>query len=85
MIVGKNAKSGDISVNVCKTKELTNFRSKNDGVAEALDVPLMLTLEDALSYINDDEIVEVTPKNIRMRKMLLTENERKRLKREEKS
>ncbi len=82
MVVGQNAKSGDIPVNVCKTKELTNFRSKNEGLQDQLEVPLTLTLEDALSYIGDDEMVEVTPKSIRIRKMLLTEIERKRVRRD---
>lgn len=81
MVVGQNAKSGDIPINVCKAKELTNFRSKNDGNQEKLDVPLELTLEDALSYIGDDEMVEVTPVSIRIRKALLTDNERKRARR----
>jgi len=82
MVVGQNAKSGDVPVNVCKTKELTNFRSKNEGLQDQLEVPLTLTLEDALNYIGDDEMVEVTPKSIRIRKILLTEIERKRTRRE---
>jgi len=81
MVVGQNAKSGDIPVNVSKTKELTNFRSKNEGLQDQLEVPLTLTLEDALSYIGDDEMVEVTPKSVRIRKTLLTEIERKKAKR----
>lgn len=84
MVVGENAKSGDVLVNVCKAKELTNFRSKNEGIEEKLDVPLTLTLEDALSYIADDEMVEVTPQSIRIRKIQLTENDRKRAIRAEK-
>ncbi|MFA7201721.1 MAG: translational GTPase TypA [Candidatus Paceibacterota bacterium] len=78
MVVGQNAKAGDIPVNVCKTKELSNMRSKNQGVQETLDVPRTLSLEDALDYIGDDELVEITPKNIRIRKMYLTELDRKR-------
>lgn len=81
MVVGKNAKSGDILVNVCKTKELSNMRSKNQGIQETLDVVRTLSLEDALDYIGDDELVEVTPKNIRIRKLYLTEQERKRAQR----
>ncbi len=80
MVVGQNAKSGDMPVNVCKTKELTNFRTKNFGVQEGLEVPMTLSLEDALDRIVDDELVEVTPQSIRMRKMYLTELERKRAK-----
>jgi len=78
MVVGQNSKSGDVPVNVCKAKELSNFRAKNDGLQDQLEVPLTLTLEDSLSYIGDDEMVEITPKSIRIRKTLLTENERKR-------
>jgi len=81
MVVGQNAKSGDVPVNVCKTKELTNFRSKNEGLQEQLEVPLTLTLEDALSYIGDDEMVEITPKSVRIRKILLTDIERKKARR----
>ncbi len=80
MVVGQNAKSGDMPVNICKTKELTNFRTKNFGVQEGLEVPLLLTLEDALDRIADDELVEATPQSVRMRKMHLTELERKRAK-----
>ena len=80
-MVGQNAKAGDIMVNICKTKELTNFRGKNEGLQEQLEVPLNLSLEDALSYIGDDEMVEITPKSVRIRKTLLTDNERKRVKR----
>ena len=81
MVVGQNAKAGDIGVNICKTKQLTNFRAKNEGLADQLEVPLSLTLEDALSYIGDDEMVEVTPKSVRIRKVFLTENDRKVAKR----
>jgi GTP-binding protein len=78
MVVGQNAKAGDIYVNVCKAKELTNFRSKNMGVREVLDVPHLMDLEEALEYIGDDELVEITPKNIRIRKIFLTEIDRKK-------
>jgi len=82
MVVGQNAKSQDIMVNICKTKELTNFRTKNFGVQERLEVPREMTLENALDYIGDDELVEITPKNIRIRKSLLSENDRKRNKKD---
>jgi len=85
MVVGQNAKSGDVPVNVCKTRELTNFRAKNEGLHDQLEVPITLTLEDALNYIGDDEMVEVTPKSVRIRKILLTEIERKRVRREVKN
>jgi len=80
MVVGQNAKSGDVPVNVCKTKELNNFRAKNEGLQDQLEVPLTLTLEDSLSYMGDDEMVEITPKSVRIRKALLTDGERKRAK-----
>lgn len=69
MVVGKNAKEMDMAVNVCREKQLSNMRAKGDGGMEFLDVPLALTLEDSLEYISDDEIVEVTPKSIRIRKI----------------
>ncbi|MEK9194590.1 MAG: translational GTPase TypA [Patescibacteria group bacterium] len=78
MVAGQNAKTGDVVVNVCKTKELTNFRAKNEGLQIQLEVPLTLSLEDALSYISDDEMVEITPKSIRIRKIFLTDSGRKR-------
>jgi GTP-binding protein len=81
MVIGANAKEGDVYVNVCKTKELTNFRAKNDGLQEQLEVPRKLTLEDAIDYISDDELLEITPKSIRIRKLYLTENDRKRAQR----
>ncbi len=80
MVVGENAKAEDVRVNACKAKELTNVRSKSKGVQEGLDVPLDLTLEYALSYMGDDELVEVTPKSIRLRKMYLTKLQQKRAK-----
>ena len=80
MVVGQNAKADDILVNICKTKELTNFRTKNFGVQEQLEAPRQMTLEEALDYIGDDELVEATPKNIRLRKAILAENERKKVK-----
>lgn len=78
MVVGANAKEGDVPVNVCRTKELTNFRAKNDGLQDQLEVPKKMTLEDAIDYIADDELIEITPKSIRVRKKYLTEVERKR-------
>ena len=77
-IVGQNAKAMDIRVNVCKEKQLSNMRSKGVGGMEFLKVPRTLSLEDSLEYIGDDELVEVTPKSIRMRKVYLTEIDEKR-------
>jgi GTP-binding protein len=78
MVIGQNAKPEDLMVNVCKEKKLSNMRSKGDGVAAGLDTPRTMTLEEALEFIGDDELVEVTPKNIRLRKVFLKEFERKR-------
>ncbi|MFA5935341.1 MAG: translational GTPase TypA [Patescibacteria group bacterium] len=78
MVIGQNAKPEDLMVNVCKEKKLSNMRSKGDGVAAGLDTPRLMTLEEALEFIGEDELVEVTPKNIRLRKVFLKEFERKR-------
>jgi GTP-binding protein len=78
MIVGENAKSGDLVVNVAKAKQLTNMRASSADRGIILAPPLTFTLEEALEYIEDDELVEVTPKSIRLRKRLLNEKDRKR-------
>ncbi len=78
-VVGQNSRSGDIRVNVCKTKELSNMRSKGDGSDEHFNAPKPMNLEAALEYISDDELVEVTPKNTRIRKVHLDENAAKRM------
>jgi GTP-binding protein len=78
MIIGGNSRPDDMTVNPTKAKKLDNMRSA--GTDEALDLvpPVRMTLEQALEFIEDDELVEVTPESIRLRKKLLTENERKR-------
>ena len=78
MIVGESAKEGDMTVNVEKSKQLGNQRSSNADKAIQLTPPITFTLEEALEYIEDDELVEVTPKSIRLRKRLLTAVERKK-------
>ncbi len=78
MVVGANAKEGDVLVHVAREKQLTNFRAKNEGLADQLEVPVTLSLEDCLDYINDEELVEITPQNVRIRKKYLDENERRR-------
>jgi GTP-binding protein len=78
MVVGENAKEGDVLVHVAREKQLTNFRAKNEGLADQLEVPIALSLEDCLDYISDDELVEITPTSTRIRKKYLNENERKR-------
>lgn len=72
-VVGENFRGEDIRVNVCKTKHLSNMRSRGDGTTEQIHEPKKMGLEDALEYIKDDELVEVTPKNIRIRKIYLDE------------
>ncbi len=74
-VVGQHARTGDLRVNVCKTKALSNMRSKGDGVSEHFNAPKTMDLEDALEYIGDDELVEITPKSIRIRKQILSESE----------
>jgi GTP-binding protein len=77
MIVGENNKPQDLEVNICKTKKLTNMRSAGSDTLETLPPPIEMHLEEALEYINNDELVEVTPKSIRLRKLILDPNKRK--------
>ncbi|MEK7565753.1 MAG: translational GTPase TypA [Patescibacteria group bacterium] len=77
-IVGQNSRPEDIRVNVCKEKQLSNHRSKGDGVNAHFDAPKTMNLENALEYIWDDELVEVTPRSIRLRKQILDETDAKR-------
>ncbi|MDP3883075.1 MAG: translational GTPase TypA [Candidatus Staskawiczbacteria bacterium] len=81
-VVGQNSRPNDIRVNVCKEKQLSNMRSKGEGTTEHFNTPKTMGLEDALEYIGDDELVEVTPKNIRIRKVHLKEVDAKRAERE---
>ena len=78
MIIGEHLKGGDLVVNPNKNKQLTNMRASGADEAIRLTPIRKMTLEDALDYIKDDEYVEVTPRSIRLRKKLLTENERKK-------
>ena len=78
MLVGERPQPGDMVVNIAKTKNLGNQRSSTADIAVQLTPPRTFTLEEALEYIMDDELVEITPKNIRMRKRLLTETERRK-------
>ena len=78
MVVGINTRDKDIVINVMKGKQLTNVRASGTDEAVALTPKISLDLEQALEFIDDDELVEVTPHNIRIRKRLLTENQRKR-------
>jgi GTP-binding protein len=78
MIIGIHSKPGDITVNPCKKKQLTNMRSKASDEMITLTPPIRLSIEYALEFIEDDELVEFTPKSIRLRKKILTENDRKK-------
>src|SRR5207302_2933291 len=78
MIVGKHQRENDLEVNVCKMKHLTNMRSSNSDIAVRLVSPTIMSLDRAIEYIGPDELVEVTPKNIRLRKRILDSNIRRR-------
>jgi len=78
MIVGLNSRLQDIPVNVCKKKKKTNVRSSTSDITVKLTPPLKMSLEQAIDFVNKDELVEVTPKNIRLRKKLLTYSQRLR-------
>jgi GTP-binding protein len=84
MIVGENSRPGDMDVNPTKEKKLTNMRSKGTDDAIQLEPPRQLTLESALEYIEDDELIEVTPTAIRLRKRMLSASDRKRTSRDAK-
>lgn len=79
-VVGNNSREEDMDINVCKEKHLSNMRSKGDGVTRYLRTPITMDLEASLEYIADDELVEVTPQSIRIRKVILDQAEAKRKK-----
>jgi GTP-binding protein len=78
MIVGESARPGDMDVNPTREKKLTNMRTKASDENIQLEPPRELTLEGALEYIEDDELIEVTPRSIRLRKRVLTATDRKK-------
>jgi GTP-binding protein len=78
MIVGEHSRSGDMDCNPTKTKKLGNYRSENKEIDVGLKVPRDMTLDQALEWIADDELVEITPKTIRVRKAILNIIDRKR-------
>src|SRR5436305_12524429 len=84
MIVGENSRPGDMDVNPTREKKLSNMRSKGSDENIHLEPPRELTLEAALEYIEDDELIEVTPQSIRLRKRSLSASDRKKLSREAK-
>jgi GTP-binding protein len=78
-VVGENTRDNDMIVNPCKRKQLTNMRAAGSDDTVLLTPPKRLTLEQAIEWIGDDEMVEVTPKSIRLRKRVLSESTRKRM------
>jgi GTP-binding protein len=85
MVIGIHSRDNDLIVNPIKGKKLTNVRAAGKDEAVSLTPPIQLTLESAIEFIEDDELVEVTPKSIRLRKRFLSEHDRKRAAREEKA
>jgi GTP-binding protein len=81
MIIGEHSRGNDLEVNPMKTKQLTNIRTTSKDEAIRLTPPRQMTLEKSIAYIGDDELVEVTPKSIRLRKKLLNPHDRKRAER----
>ena len=77
-VIGKNSRADDLVINVTKTKKMSNMRSSGNDDKVKIAPPIIFTLEEALEYIQSDEYVEVTPKNLRLRKILLKEHDRKR-------
>lgn len=78
MVIGRNARSGDMEVNVCKKKQLTNTRSSGADDSLKLSPPINMSLEKCIEFITDDELVEITPENLRIRKKILASNLRKK-------
>jgi GTP-binding protein len=81
MIIGEHTRGNDLELNVIKGKKLTNVRASGKDEAVVLTPPIKMSLENALAYVGDDELVEITPKSIRLRKTHLDANERKRISR----
>ena len=77
MIVGMNGRDEDLEINICKTKQLTNNRSVGED-AIVMSPPTLFSLEQSLNFIEDDELLEITPKNLRMRKAILDQSARYR-------
>ena len=78
MIVGAHSRDSDLEVNVCKEKKQSNVRASSADIAIKLTPPVRMSLEEALNFIAEDEVVEVTPKNIRLRKSILSGDQRYR-------
>ena len=85
MVVGENAREGDLNVNACRAKHLTNMRaSGSDGIVK-LEMPRVMSLEQCIEFIEDDELLEITPINIRIRKKILNTDMRLKAKKREKA
>jgi GTP-binding protein len=78
-VIGENTRYDDITVNVTKTKKLTNMRASGSDDKALLEPPVRFSLEEAMEYIASDEYIEITPKSMRLRKIMLDENDRKRV------
>jgi GTP-binding protein len=76
MIIGENSRENDLTVNITTAKQMTNVRSANKDQTAVIKTPRILTLEESLEFLNDDEYMEVTPKSIRLRKQILNKAER---------
>ena len=80
MVVGQHPRDGDLPVNVCRAKKLTNMRASTSDITIKLTPAVILSLEQSLDFLADDELLEVTPKHLRLRKRLLTQDERAKAK-----
>jgi len=80
MIIGQNPRPTDLTVNICRAKKLTNMRSSNADISVRLTPPVLFSLEQALDFLADDELLEVTPKALRLRKRFLNQDERAKAK-----
>jgi GTP-binding protein len=83
MIIGLNKKQEDMDINVCKQKKMTNVRNENAEITVGLEPPTILSLEQSLDFVEDDELLEVTPENLRLRKRYLKKVDRVRFKRQD--
>lgn len=83
-MVGKHIREEELVINVCKAKQLTNFREKPSGINEMLNVSRELTLDDAIQFLDNDDLLEVTPVSLRIRKKTLNHDQRTRTRRAQK-
>lgn len=83
-VVGEHIRAEELVVNVCKSKQLTNFREKPSGTTEMLNAPRELTLDDAIQFLDNDDLLEVTPASLRVRKKILNHDQRQRARKAQK-